>query len=250
MITEEKAFEIIEEFYKEIQSLEPEGILALYVIGSLGGGYYRPGQSDIDTVIIVKDDYPITQEEMETIGDRYQEKYQIPKGFGAVLIRERDLFPPYLKSIEEEFEFTVEIARLKTQGYLFKGSYDLETVPMPTRDDFAADARIMERWFYSAFGYPMYDTLNTTACINSILGVLRRYLMMEKQIFEFNKFKVIQVYLENEPDIVDEEIFAYIQGYLLGTAWETEEKLYKLRDYGNRLYTHYNQKLLGQSIFS
>ena len=53
VITEAKAMEIVNEFLDEIRH-EDNGVLALYLIGSLGGGYYRPGQSDIDTVIVVR----------------------------------------------------------------------------------------------------------------------------------------------------------------------------------------------------
>lgn len=38
VITEEKALVIVQEFLEEVLKEEP-GVLALYVIGSLGGGY-------------------------------------------------------------------------------------------------------------------------------------------------------------------------------------------------------------------
>lgn len=79
---------------------------------------------------------------------------------------------------------------------------------MPTTEDFIKDAQIMEQWFYSYYGYPMYDKLSITACINCILGIMRRFLMIEKSIFEFNKFETIKVYLKCLPDIIDENVFA------------------------------------------
>ena len=54
VISEEKAFKIVQEFLTDILQISQD-VLALYVIGSLGGGYYRPGQSDIDTAVIVRD---------------------------------------------------------------------------------------------------------------------------------------------------------------------------------------------------
>ena len=41
VISEEKAFEIVQEFLTDILQISPD-VLALYVIGSLGGGYYTP----------------------------------------------------------------------------------------------------------------------------------------------------------------------------------------------------------------
>ena len=53
MILFEDAIQIALEFAKEIDDKCPNKIKAVYAIGSLGSDYYRPGQSDIDTAIIV-----------------------------------------------------------------------------------------------------------------------------------------------------------------------------------------------------
>jgi len=243
ILTKEKAFEIISEFKDEIIGIDSVGVLAIYLIGSLGGGYYRPGQSD--TVIIVKDDALISQKEIEEIADKYCQKYSVPKGFGAVVIQEKELFPPYVKSEIEEFEFSIEIARLKTQGLLFYGQYSLNHVPMPTKDHLLKDALIMEKWLYSEFGYPMYDKLSVTACINCILGTMRRFLMIEKYVFEFNKFETIKVYLDHSPDIIDEKVFSFIDSYLRGEVSENDENLAMLREFGTKITDYYNGKLLG-----
>jgi predicted nucleotidyltransferase len=198
VISEEKALNIVGEFLDEIRQ-EDNGILALYLIGSLGGGYYRPGQSDIDTVIIVSDDAAITQERMDEIAKKYWQSYKIPKGFGSIMIRLSEFLPPYIKSEIEEFEFTIEIARLKTQGKAVFGGIDLNDIQMPLKEDFIKDAIIMEKWFAKEFGYPMFDKLQIIGCVNTILGCLRRYLMIEKNIFEFNKFLTIETYLRHEP---------------------------------------------------
>lgn len=244
IISKEKAFDIVREFQNELLTIDPEGILALYLIGSLGGGYYRPGQSDIDTILIVKDDARLTQETAEEIAAKYQERYDVPKGFGAVLIYEKELFPPYLKSESDEFEFSVEIARLKTQGLLFYGSYSLDHVPMPTRAHLIKDAKIMENWFLTAFGYPMYDKLDVVSCVNSILIQMRRFLMIEHNIFEFNKFKTVGTYLQYSPAITDEAAFSFIDRFLKGETAGTEQDLQMLRSFGQRLSDYNNRELL------
>ena len=86
VISEEKAFEIVQEFLTDILQISQD-VLALYVIGSLGGGYYRPGQSDIDTAIIVRDNAAVTQEKVDQIAESYQEKYHVPKLFGVIRLR-------------------------------------------------------------------------------------------------------------------------------------------------------------------
>jgi hypothetical protein len=221
-ISEDEALFIVHEFLTEILNAE-KSILTLYVIGSLGGGYYRPGQSDIDTVIIVRDDVGISQKQMDKIAEKYHKKYNVPKGFGSVMIRESELLPPYVKSEIEEFEFTIEIARHKTQGKAIYGSIKIDAIKMPTKEDFIKDALIMEHWFGKEFGYPMFDKLHLTGCLNCILGCLRRYLIIEKNIFEFNKFKTIEIYKLNNPPIINDKAFEFIHKNWLTRLWETKK---------------------------
>lgn len=244
IITKDQALKIVGEFKDELLTHAPDGLLALYLIGSLGGDYYRPGQSDIDTILIIKDNSVLTQEKAEEIAAAYQERYRVPKGFGAVLIYEKELFPPYLKSEAEEFEFSVEIARLKTQGLLFYGNYSLDHVPMPTREHLIKDAKIMENWFHSTFGYPMFDKLDLVSSINTILIQMRRFLMIEHSVFEFNKFKTIDTYLQYHPTLTNEHVFSFIMRYLKGEAPGDQHELEILRTFGQSLSDHNNRTLL------
>lgn len=243
VISEIKAMEIVHEFLSEILR-EDNGILALYLIGSLGGGYYRPGQSDIDTIIIVRDDAAITQERMDEIAKKYWKSYNIPKGFGSVMIRLSELSPPYTKSETEEFEFTVEIARLKTQGKSVFGEIDLNDVQMPSKEDFIKDALIMEKWFAKEFGDPMFDKLQITGCVNTILGCLRRFLMIEKSVFEFNKFLTIDTYMRHEPPVVNEKAFEFIKKKLKDEVSGNDDDLIMLRECGTHFRDYFNKRLL------
>jgi hypothetical protein len=245
IISKDMAIKIANDFKNEILQIDGDGILSVFLIGSLGGEYYRPGQSDIDTVILVKDNAIITQKQLDEIAEKYWHTYEVPKGFGSIMIYEHELFPPYEKNRADDFEFTVEIARLKTQGKAIYGSYDLGNVPMPTRQHFIYDAIIMGKWFDAEFGYPMYRKLRVTGCINCILGTMRRYLMIEKNIFEFNKFQTINAYLNNSPNIVDVKIFEIIKKYLNDELTEPNEFLTELQDFGIKISDYYNEKLLG-----
>ena len=244
IITEAKAMEIVREFSAEICH-KTSGIIAIYIIGSLGGGYYRPGQSDIDTIIIAGDDAAITQKQTDEIANKYHEKYSVPKGFGAIMIRLSELSPPYhIKSEAEDFEFTIEIARLKTQGKAVYGTISLDEIAMPTPRDFITDAIIMEKWFAKEFGYPMFDKLQITGCINCILGYLRRYMMIERGVFEFNKFQTIEMYMRNEPPIVDMPVFDFIEKYLHGAVIGSDDDLPMLRKCGVELRELFNRRRL------
>ena len=243
IITETKAMQIVNEFLDELKITVQSDILALYIIGSLGGGYYRPGQSDIDTAVIIRDEAKITQKQIEKIADEYCKKYEIPKGFGAEVIRISELSPPYNNRKGEDF-FTMAVARLKTQSKAIFGTIDINNIKMPAAEDFKKDALKGEQWLNQEFGYPVFDKLQITGCVNCILGSLRGYLIIEKNIFEFNKFLTIGTYLSNDPPIIDEKVFAFIKKKLNDEVTGDENDLQMLRECGIRFREFFNKRLL------
>ena len=87
-------------------------------------------------VLIVKNEFQDIWGNSETPGKRlaalnrtYLHRYKIPKDFGPFPLGESELFPPYNPEIEI---LPLEIARLKIQGKLVYGSFNLEMVPMPS----------------------------------------------------------------------------------------------------------------------
>lgn len=219
MILYEEALDIAVEFAKEIDRKYPNKIKAVYVIGSLGSDYYRPGQSDIDTAIITafsRDEIGTVTEQIELVAERYQQKYHVPKGFGAIVFAQEQLFPPYIK----EEELIQEILRMKTQSKMIYGQFDVGTIPMPDWDAIKMDILNFQEWVDAQ---PPFKH-SKQSFINSTLIALKRYLLLKHHIIEFNKFKVIDLYMQNEPPMVDEEVFEFIQRSLFDqpVTWNDE----------------------------
>ncbi len=215
MLSFDEAIRIAKEFSEELESKYPGKIKAVYVIGSLGSNYYRPGQSDIDTAVITsfrREDIAPVIETIELIANRYQQKYDVPKGFGAIVFAEEMLFPPYIK----EEELIQEILRLKTQGRLIFGQYDVDDIPMPDWNAVKADILNFQEWVDSE---PPFE-YDSTSFVNSTLIALKRYLLLKHHIIEFNKFLVIDLYMQNEPPIVNDEIFTFIDDYIHERPYE------------------------------
>ena len=220
MLSFEEALRVAGEFAQEIDALYPGKIEAVFAIGSLGSDYYRPGQSDIDTVLITRfsrAEIPEVTEQIERIADVYQARYQVPKGFGAIVLAKEQLFPPYVR----EEELVQEILRLKTQARLVWGEYDLSSVPMPDWDAIREDIRHFQEWVDSQppFNYSL------TAFVNSALIALKRYLLLKHHIIEFNKFRVMDLYLRNDPPMVNQEIFDFIEKRLHDVPVEWAEPM-------------------------
>jgi len=74
--------------------------------------------------------------------------------------------------------------------------------------------------------------------------------MIAKGIIEFNKLKVIDRYLSANPPIINMEVFAYIQTYLLnpssGEDIITDEQLFEMNRFHIDLKRYMNKALLSR----
>jgi predicted nucleotidyltransferase len=243
LLSVERALGIAKEFALDISHVSGNSLIAIYAIGSLGGGYYRPGQSDIDTLIIFDDTAEYYKSEIGKVAANYQIKYNIPKGFGAVIANKKQLFPPYNKADE----LILEIINLKKQGVLLFGNFNVDSVPMPDRKAVIEDANAFEDWRDSKLSN-CKPLLTLTECVNSILILLKRYLLIEKDIIEFNKFRVVKTYLDNNPPKINNEIFEIINNYIMmdQETKVTELELEKMNQFHEELKTFMNSLLLSR----
>ena len=227
MISYEKAIDITKQFANNVKDLLKDKLLAVFAIGSLGSDYYRPGQSDIDTIIITslkREDLKIYRKDIRKLADSFQKKYDVPKGFGAILLAKEQLYPPY----KYDEELILEIYRIKKQSKLVYGHYDIRTIPFPSKKDIIQDAIAFENWRQEEHkNNPDFKIDNNIMLVNSTLMMLKRYIMIKWDIIEFNKFKVIDLYMKNNPPYVDEELFEFIEKSLHSEDYEVDEDTFK-----------------------
>jgi len=248
VISYNQAIKIAQKFANEIGEYHKNNIIAVYAIGSLGSDYYRPGQSDIDTLIITKysrSERNEASKKIRAIADKYQDNYNVPKGFGAIVFAEEQLYPPYIKNEE----LILEILRLKTQAKLIYGEYDINKIPMPDKQAIINDAINFQEWVDSEKKNKEVDDyvreFDQTSFVNSILIVLRRYLIIEHGIIKFNKFKTVDIYLENNPPLINDEVFEYLNLSLHENAGEiSNEKTYRMIKWREELYKAINDLVL------
>ncbi|MEA4822774.1 MAG: nucleotidyltransferase domain-containing protein [Clostridiaceae bacterium] len=239
------ALNIAECFSREIACKFGNQIIAVYAIGSLASDYYRPGQSDIDTAVITnctRNNLQPLSSEIENIADTYWDKYNVPKGFGAIVFADEQLYPPYIKNEE----LILEILRLKTQSRLLYGYYDVDAIPTPTKHDIIEDACAFQKWAdEEKVRNPNFKIDSIQTFVNSSLIALKRYLMIKHGIIEFNKFKVIDLYLTHDPPFVNDEIFAFINKNLNGDTTKCNDvKFTQMVEWHDELYEVINKLVL------
>lgn len=210
-ISKKRAWEIARKF-SDIAKREDtdDSILGIFVIGSLGADHYISGRSDIDTAIVVRDSISdVLRARLREIRTDFVAEYGIPKDFGGIILRESDLFPPY----DPEKELVPEIYRLLKQGKRIWGNYDLTEIPMPTRSDFRAYARVFYTWLRS--DRPDIEH-SIVAAVNRTLIEIRLLLWDKTDSFILNKRELIPTFLQSEYCEGFQDELPVIQEYVLG----------------------------------
>jgi hypothetical protein len=243
-IDEPAAWDILHRAITELLTIDTASVLAVYAIGSLGGGYYRPGQSDIDAIFLTQDgstpiwgDRQNASPRLRELNQRYQELYGIGIDLGPALVSK--LFPPY-----DLAHISVQgIARLKVQGRLVYGHYDLDQVPMPTLADVLHDAQRYEAWWRDEYAptHP-FEQMDEIECVSIILNHLKRFLWLKRGIVEFDKRKVVMLYLANDPPFVDDAALRLVEVSLAGRVI-TAAELDQLRRWVGQLRPQMNDQL-------
>ena len=88
---------------------------------------------------------------------------------------------------------------------------------MPTSADFLTAAQRFEAWWSAEFAKSTpLEVMSPTACVNTILIHLSRFLQIKKNIIEFNKHKIIPTYLAHQPPYMQPAAFACVETLLAG----------------------------------
>ena len=119
--------------------------------------------------------------------------------------------PPYIA----EEELVMEIIRLKAQHMLIYGNFELDSIPWPDRAAIIDAENAFEDWRASEGSTPP-ENMTRQMTVNSILILLKRWLLLEKGIVEFNKFNVVEAYLANDPPFINERFLNAVNSYLNG----------------------------------
>jgi hypothetical protein len=244
-ISYEQAMGIVQEFVQQIREAYPEKILAVYTVGSLAGGYYRPGQSNIDTTVLADatlEELEELREEIDAIASGYCEEYQIPMGFIATVLSKEELYPPY----DPQEELPWAILRLKCQSQPVWGSYALDGIPMPDTQAIIAGENAHED--RRAMELPAsFQDMSCAVTVNGIFRMLKRYLIIACGKVELDKRRVVREIWERSPAFLDKEALTLVEKVLEQGADAVDgQELAALQRWHESLRKEINHTLLGR----
>lgn len=204
VITEQEAWKILQAYALEVSQIETATLLAVFAIGSLPGGYYRPGQSDLDAVLLVKDGSEsiwgsgkAVSSLLETLNNKYQELCGAKTGFEGYAIQEGYLLCKDDNGMLLEPQLN---ARLKLQSRLLFGSFDLEKIPLPTRADWLADAAGLEAHWQAQGGDAQLLQMDALALVNHALLKIKQYMLLVQGKILFHKIDLVHIWSELKSD--------------------------------------------------
>ena len=223
-LSETAVWTLLERIAERIQNAHLPGFKAFFVIGSLAGGYYKPGQSDVDLLALfagsspAEDEYKRQAELLESLVGK------IPGNLAV------DILPRYESdlSIDPNTGLYLRpdlVARLLTQSRQLAGSYDLSSLKMPGPRDFQAEFPIQLDWWQANHG--SLETCPPPLQAKYLLLVLRSWLVVFRHQLSYNKSELIAAYQNAKPTqaltpTLERFLAEYLKGEPIQPGYEKE----------------------------
>ncbi len=187
----------------QIRALQSPEIRAVFAIGSLPGGYFRPGQSDLDVVVILAGSPPqdearcnALQQLSVTIRDLASAAK--PYELEATFVYESELMRDPKTGVLPRADFA---SRLLTQSQVLMGEFDLQKIDNPLPQDFIPIAERYLEYRREKYGPASFGTVPLPELVKHILTLMRYYLIIKRQHVQYNKFQLVQDYERFAPEL-------------------------------------------------
>ena len=224
-----KAWQTLEDLAQRLSNAPFKGLRSVFVIGSLPGGYFRPGQSDLDVVVLFNDP-PRRGVDLVALNSALEGMIQPDKLLHPFEVECQPRFISDLGRNPESglLQAADLVARLKVQNRQLFGNYPVQTLPMPSAEEWAWETRQFLSWWEEQ---AQRDPAKFAAPPNQIkktLTLVRLYLAVRRDLVEYNKFKLLEIYEQSIPVVsISLGMRLAIQSYLNdgGLSQQASERL-------------------------
>jgi predicted nucleotidyltransferase len=195
-LSEPAVWALLERIAERIQKADLPGFKAFFAIGSLAGGYYLPGQSDVDLLVLFAGSRPV--------GGEYKRETKVLKSLVGPVPENLaiEILPRYESDLVIDpntglYLHPDLVARLLIQSRLLAGRYDLSNLKMPGPRDFQAEFPSQLNWWRSNHG--PQETCTALLQAKYLLLVLRSWLAVFRNQIIYNKRDLITAYQRSQP---------------------------------------------------
>lgn len=185
MLSEKKARLLAENLAKMMLQYFETSMVSVCIVGSLASGEFIEGKSDLDLVVVLKED------KLENIARSCTEKwiantevkYGLEDQIEVFIKIKRNLCPPY--NLESQNMF--EIARIIYQAVPIAGELNVKDILLPPIKFFEDEYAALKQAF-----------LTQKKSRKLVLKYMRYENLLKKGIVEFNKEKTIGLYFDDD----------------------------------------------------
>ena len=223
-LSETAVWTLLERIAERVLNANLPGFRALFVIGSLPGGYYKPGQSDVDLLALFAGSPP-AEDETKKQATLLESLVGEPPANPAI-----DFLPRYESDLAVDpnsglYLHPDLVARLLTQSRQLAGSYDLSSLKMPGPRDFQAEFPSQLDWWQANHG-PL-DTCTPSLQAKYLLLVLRSWLVVFRNQLIYNKRDLLAAYQNAKPTqplipTLDRFLVEYLKAEPIQPGYEKE----------------------------
>ncbi len=207
------------EFAAAVAEMKIPDLQAIFCIGSLPGNYFRPGQSDLDIVVLLSGNLPTSEKEQKRHNDLAETLKALtsqsePYEMEALIRYTPEIVRDPNSGILPNPDLT---ARLYLQSVLLHGEFDYAALELPNGREFRQDAqKYLDQWRETWQGR-FFEEATPAQMVKHALTLIRLYLACCRGIIAYDKTRLVQIYQSNNPErVLPPDAAAYLQAAVAG----------------------------------
>ncbi len=200
------AWEELTAFAGAADALRLNEVRAIFSIGSLPGGYFRPGQSDLDVLVLLRG---TPNAEMVFSAAQQEEKQQLETLAAQAAPYEMELIFLHESRLQRDpqtgrLPYADFVQRLLSQSKLLWGAFDLSSLEAPGTEDLACAFRRYLEYLQKKHGGDLqifWKKGGIAELLKHALVLMRTFLQVQRGELEYDKTQLVRRYCESQAPV-------------------------------------------------
>lgn len=199
----EAAWKELSAFADAANGLRLSEARAIFAIGSLPGGYFRPGRSDLDVLVIF---HGAPEPKAKFSAAQQDEKERLEALAAQAAPYEIELIFLHETRLRRDpqngrFPYADFTQRLLSQSKLLWGAFDLGSLETPEIEDITCAFRRYLEYLRKKHGDDFLRQGALTELLKHALVLMRTYLQVQRRVLEYDKTQLARRYGESFPAV-------------------------------------------------
>ncbi|MFC1714718.1 nucleotidyltransferase domain-containing protein [Candidatus Poribacteria bacterium] len=189
----EQAWKTVDGFVDTCKEQYARNVVAIILTGSLAGGSYQPGLSDVDLLTVLGDRSPDrVRDSISSLCRRMSSDYSTQ--LDPIILEHSDFWPPWNDSLCIQ----PELLRLKAGARVLYGQNIVEHLPTPTKRQMWEFDRSFREWLTQS-NQPNWRYWSLKESLKTIFGQAMTYFYYKTGIAEYSKHHIADLFSRHFP---------------------------------------------------